>query len=170
MDEIYKKYSKLVYNYLYSLCKNREIAEELTQETFYKAIKGINKFRNECKINTWLCQIAKNEWRNHLSKEKKIKQIPIDDDMALERLLIDKSIENDTLEREEIINLYKEIHKLDEKTKEVFLLRIKGELSFKEIGEILGKSEEWARITFYRGKIKLAEEMKLEPKKGKCLK
>lgn len=167
MDEIYKKYSKLVYNYLHSLCGNREIAEELTQETFYKAIKGINKFRNDCKINTWLCQIAKNEWKDYLLKEKKIKQISIDDDNYLEGILIDKSIENNVAEREEIINLYKEIHKLDEKTKEVFLLRIKGELTFKEIGEILGKSEEWARITFYRGKIRLAEEMKLEPKKGK---
>lgn len=164
MDEIYEKYSKLVYNYLHSLCESREIAEELTQETFYKAIKGINKFRNECKINTWLCQIAKNEWRNYLAKEKKIKQISIDDDNYLEGLLIDKSIENHAEERSEIINLYKQIHKLDEKTKEVFYLRIKGELSFKEIGEILGKSEEWARITFYRGKIKLKEEIKNDEK------
>lgn len=164
MEEIYKKYSKLVYNYLYSLCGNKDVAEELMQETFYKAIKGINKFRNDCKINTWLCQIAKNEWKDYLSREKKIKQISIDDDMALENLLIDKSIENHTEERSEIINLYKQIHKLNEKTKEVFLLRIKGELTFKEIGEILGKSEEWARITFYRGKILLKEEMKNDEK------
>lgn len=167
MDEIYEKYSKLVYNYLNSLCGNREIAEELTQETFYKAIKGINKFRSECKINTWLCQIAKNEWRNYLAKEKKIKQVSIDNDDYIEGLLIDKSLENYVVEREELINLYKEIHKLDDKTKEVFLLRIKGELSFKEIAEILGKSEEWARITFYRGKIKLIEEINLETKKGR---
>lgn len=167
MDEIYEKYSKLVYNYLNSLCGNREIAEELTQETFYKAIKGINKFRSECKINTWLCQIAKNEWKDYLVKEKKIKQVSIDNDDYIEGLLIDKSLENYVVEREELINLYKEIHKLDDKTKEVFLLRIKGELSFKEIAEILGKSEEWARITFYRGKIKLIEEINLETKKGR---
>lgn len=162
MEELYKKYSKLVYNYSYSLCEDREIAEELTQETFYKAIKGINKFRNECKINTWLCQIAKNEWKNYLSKEKKIQQISIDSDEYIENLLIEKYAEDNIEARDEIINLYKQIHKLDEKTKEVFYLRIKGDLSFKEIGEIFGKSEEWARITFYRGKIKLKEEMRNE--------
>ena len=131
MEELYKKYSKLVYNYLYSLSQNREVAEELTQETFYKAIKGITKFRNECKINTWLCQIAKNEWRNHLSKEKKVQQISIDSDEYLENLLIEKYAEDNVEARDEIISLYKQIHKLDEKTKEVFYLRIKGDLSFK---------------------------------------
>lgn len=162
MEELYKKYSKLVYNYLYSLSGDREIAEELTQETFYKAIKGINKFRNECKINTWLCQIAKNEWKRYLAKKNKIQQVSIDNDEYIEHVLIEKYTEDKVEARDEIINLYKQIHKLDEKTKEVFYLRIKGDLTFKEIGEIFGKSEEWARITFYRGKIKLKEEMRNE--------
>ncbi len=162
MEELYKKYSKLVYNYLYSLSCDREVAEELTQETFYKAIKGINKFRNECKINTWLCQIAKNEWKRYLGKKNKIQQISIDNDEYIEHVLIEKYTEDNLEARDEIINLYKQIHKLDEKTKEVFYLRIKGDLTFKEIGEIFGKSEEWARITFYRGKIKLKEEMRNE--------
>ena len=162
LEELYKKYSKLVYNYLYSLSCDREVAEELTQETFYKAIKGINKFRNECKINTWLCQIAKNEWKRYLGKKNKIQQISIDNDEYIEHVLIEKYTEDNLEARDEIINLYKQIHKLDEKTKEVFYLRIKGDLTFKEIGEIFGKSEEWARITFYRGKIKLKEEMRNE--------
>jgi len=157
MEELYKEYFRLVYNYLYGLCRNKEIAEELTQDTFCKVIKNINKFRNDCKISTWLCQIAKNIWIDYINHEKKAKTIPFDDD--IENLFIEKTLENDLEERNEIIDLYKQIHKLDDKTREVCLLRIRGELSFKEIGEILGRTEEWARITFYRGKIKIKEEM-----------
>lgn len=160
MEELYKKYSNLVYNYLHSLTGNREIAEELTQETFCKAIKKINQFRGECKVSVWLCQIAKNTWKNYVKKDSKIKTISIDDENYIEKIILQETEKDDIEERYEIINLYKKIHELDEKTKEVFLLRIKGELSFKEIGEILGKSEEWARVTFYRGKLRLKEEIK----------
>ena len=158
MEELYKKYSSLVYHYLISLCQNKEIAEELTQETFYKAIKGVRKFKGKCKVSSWLCQIAKNVWSDYLNKEKKINTVSFDN-YYVNNLLIEKTLENEIEDRNEVINLYKQIHKLDEKTKEVFYLRIKGEFSFKEIGDILDKSEEWARITFYRGKIKLKEEL-----------
>lgn len=90
--------------------------------------------------------------------------ISYDSNEQIEKMLIDENIENDIESRNDLIGLYKKIHKLDEKTKEVFYLRIKGELSFKEIGEVLDKSEEWARITFYRGKIKLKESMKNDKK------
>ncbi len=161
MEELYKKYSRLVFSCLKSLCGNDEIAEELTQETFYKAIKGVNNFKGESKISNWLCQIAKNVWIDYLRKEKKLKTISLDsDDNYINSLLLDSNFENDIETRNELISLYKGIHKLDEITKEVVLLRIKGELSFKEIGEILGKTEEWARITFHRGKIKLKEDIK----------
>ena len=152
MEEIYKKYSKLVYKYLYGFCRDCEIAEDLTQETFYKAIKGINKFSNECKMNTWLCKIAKNVWIDYL-KKKKI-------DMPLEEeLILESSFEKDFEDKNNLVNLYKAIHKLDENTREVFYLRINSEFSFKEIGDILDRTEEWARIVFYRGKIKLREDM-----------
>ena len=154
MDEIYKKYSRIVYNYLYSLSKNIEISEELTQETFYRAIKGIKNFRNECNISVWLCQIAKNLWINYIKKENKAKVMYFDEN--IENSLIEDSINA----QNEIIELYKQIHRLDEKTKEVIYFRILGGLTFKEIGEIFDKSEEWARITFYRGKIKLKEELR----------
>lgn len=160
MEELYKEYSKLVYNYLYSLCRNKYTAEELTQETFYRAIKGVDKFKGNSKVTTWLCQIAKNIWIDYLNHEKQVSLVPFDDDT--QNLFIEKMVESETEERDEIIDLYKQIHKLDEKTKEVCLLRIRGELSFKEIGEILGKTEEWARITFYRGKIRLKEGVKDE--------
>ena len=159
MEELYRENVKLVFNYLKSLCNDSELAEELTQETFYKAIKGIKKFKGDSKISTWLCKIAKNLWINHQIKENKMTTISYDSNEQIEKMLIDENIENDIENRNDLIRLYKKIHKLDEKTKEVFYLRIKGELSFKEIGEILNKSEEWARIIFYRGKIKLKEDM-----------
>lgn len=162
MDELYKEYSKLVFYYLNSLSGNSDIAEELTQETFYKAIKGINKFNNECKISTWLCRIAKNTWNDYLRKEKSQINLSIDDENFIDKIIFEKSFEDNIDDKSEIINLYKYIHDLDEGTREVFYLRLKGELSFKDIGEILNKSEDWARLTFYRGKIKLKEAMNNE--------
>lgn len=164
-DKLYKDYSMLVYNYLYSLSKDRELAEELTQETFYKAIKNIKKFEGNSKVSTWLCQIAKNEWRTYVAKESKLKQIPIEDENYIDKLILENTAETDVEEKEAVLSLYKEIHKLDQKTKEVIYLRIKGDLTFKEIGEILGESEEWARITYYRGKIKLKEELRNDKKR-----
>jgi len=159
VDELYKNYSKLVFYYLNSLSGDSYIAEELTQETFYKAIKGIKKFNNECKISTWLCKIAKNTWNDYLRKKRLQETFSIDDDNFIEKMIFEKSFEDNIDDKSEIISLYKCIHELDEDTREVFYLRLKGELSFKEIGEILNRSEDWARLTFYRGKIKLKEAM-----------
>ena len=155
MNEIYKKYSKIVYNYLLGLTHNSDLAEELMQDTFYSAVKNIHKFRNECSIKVWLCEIAKNKWRNSIKKDKK--KISIEDIENMEELLCINTFEDNIVSREEIIELYRKIHDLDETTREVIYLRIRAELSFKEIGTILNRSEEWARIVFYRGKIKLKE-------------
>lgn len=160
MEEIYKKYSRLVYNYLYRLTNDIEISEELTQDTFYSAIKGINKFRNDCSINVWLCQIAKNKWKDYLSRNKKINIVPIDN--VIDKIINDGCLEDEILTNEEKINLYKKIHNLDVNTREVMYLKLRGELTFKDIGNILGKTEEWARVTFYRGKIKLKEKFSYE--------
>lgn len=163
MEEIYIKYSKIVFNYLISLGNNRETAEELMQETFYAATKNINKFRGESTLKVWLCQIAKNKWRDYIKSIKKEKNISLDDE--IENLLVDnsiESIEDDIISKEKIISLYKKIHVLDENMREVIYLRIKAELNFKEIGSVFGKSEEWARVTFYRGKMKLKEALKNE--------
>ena len=92
--------------------------------------------------------------------EKRKKEISIEDINNIEKFILEKSIEENIEDKAKIIELYKNIHKLDEETREVFYLRIKGELNFKEIGEILNKSENWARLAFYRGKIKLKEVMK----------
>lgn len=160
MEEIYKEYSKIVYKYLLSITNDTELAEELMQETFASAVKNINKFRQECSVKTWLCTIAKNKWIDFYKKKKKVNEINIDE--INEKFLVSNSPEEDYTNKSEIINIYKKIHKLDEKTKEVIYLRIKSDFSFKEIGSIMGRSEEWARITFYRGKIKLKEKLENE--------
>ena len=156
MEEIYKEYSKIVYNYLLSLTCNSEIAEELMQETFYSAVKNINKFRNESNIKTWICKIAKNKWIDYLSKSKKSNEVAIDE--IEEKFLLVNSFEDEFSNKDAVIDLYKKIHNLDEKTREVIYLRIRADLNFKEIGLIMGETENWARVTFYRAKVKLKEE------------
>lgn len=160
MEEIYKEYSKYVFNYLLSFTNNAEIAEELMQETFYSVIKNIHKFKNNSSLKTWIYKIAKNKLIDYYKRNKKIKEIDIDE--VNEKFLLINSFEEDYADRDELINVYKKIHKLDEKSKEVVYLRAKCEFNFKEIGSIMGKSEEWARITFYRAKIKLKEDFENE--------
>ena len=152
MEQIYEEYFETVNKYLFCLTHNSDISEELTQETFYRAVKNIDKFKGNCKMSVWLCQIAKNLWYDELKKNKKIKNIE-------EIFLIqsEDEVEDDVISNDSKLQLYKKIQKLDERTREVIYLRITGELSFKEIGDILNKTENWARVTFYRGKEKLKE-------------
>ena len=154
MEKIYKEYFAIVNKYLFCLTHNNDVAEELTQETFYKAVKKINTYREECKMSVWLCQIAKNVWYDSLRKNKK--QVNIDDSELFNIEDMNK-LEESIVLKEAKLSLYKKMQELDEKTREVIYLRITGELSFKEIGEILNKTEIWARVTFYRGKNKLRE-------------
>ena len=152
--EIYEQYFATVNKYLFCLTRNMDIAEELTQETFYIAVKKINTFKGNCKISVWLCQIAKNLWYDYLRKNKKIKDINEEELYSIPTL---ENIEETVIANEDKVNLYKRIQRLDIQTREVIYLRITGELSFKEIANILNKTENWARVTFYRGKQKLKE-------------
>lgn len=152
MDEIYEECFETVYKYLFCLTHNSDISEELTQETFYRAVKKIDTYNGKCKISVWLCQIAKHLWYNQCRKNKRI--VETDETFDIED---PQNLEEQFIAGEEKVLLYKKMQNLDEKTREVMYLRITGELSFKEIGEILGKTENWARVTFYRGKSKLKE-------------
>ena len=154
MEDIYKEYFETVKKYLFCLTHNNDIAEELTQETFYKAVKNIHTFRDDCKVSVWLCKIARNTWLDSIRKNKKIKDIPEDKLFEIESL---ETTEDTAISNHHKLELYKRIQKLDEKTKDVIYLRITGDLSFKEIGDIFNKTENWARTTFYRGKQKLKE-------------
>ena len=153
IKQIYEEYFETVNKYLFCLTRDNDISEELTQETFYKAVQKINTYKGKCKMSVWLCQIAKNLWYDQCRKNKKV--------INIEENLFDaqapESTESQVISNDEKISLYKKMQKLDEKTREVIYLRITGELSFKEIATILNKTENWARITFYRGKSKLKE-------------
>lgn len=152
MGEIYVNYARTVYKYLLCLTHDKKLSEELTQETFYQASRSIKNFRGDCKIAVWLCQIAKHMWYKELEK-KKHKTIPIE--IVEKSLVASHNVEVDYFKSAEKIELFSKIHQLDEIVKEVIYLRLTGELTFSEIGEILGKNENWARVTFYRGKQKL---------------
>ena len=153
IKQIYEEYFETVNKYLFCLTHDNDISEELTQETFYKAVQKIDTYKGKCKMSVWLCQIAKNLWYDQCRRNKKT--------VNVEENLFDvqapESTENQVISNDEKISLYKKMQKLDEKTREVIYLRITGELSFKEIATILNKTENWARITFYRGKSKLKE-------------
>lgn len=151
-NEIYSKYFTDVYKYSFSLSKNKTIAEEITQETFFKALKNIKKFDGKCKLYVWLCQIAKHTYYSFLKKEKNYSTIS-----EMENMLSDQNIEKRLLSQETNLLIHKALHNLQEPYKEVFTLRIFGELSFSQIGEIFEKSESWARVTYHRAKIKLKE-------------
>ena len=157
IEEIYKEYFKTVYKYLFCLTSNHDLAEELTQETFYKAVKKIDTYEGKCKISVWLCQIAKYTWYDYLRRRQEI--INIDD---LYEFKSEVSLEDKIIEEEEKNLIEGKLNVLDDFSKEVVILRIKGDMSFKEIGYVLNKTENWARVTYYRAKNKLKEALKDE--------
>ena len=122
MDAIYKKYCKCVYNFLYKLTNDIELSEELTQETFYTAIKKINTLKDKESIRTWLYQIAKNKWKDYLRKNKKA-NINLDEN-TVENLVANYDIEEDMIAKDNIIEFYKKIHMLDIDTREIIYLKI----------------------------------------------
>jgi RNA polymerase sigma factor (sigma-70 family) len=152
LDEIYVEYSKQVYKYLFCLTHNYALSEELMQETFYIALKNIKQYRGECKLYVWLCQIAKHLWYKELKRTRKIDEVDIEE----MQLISYENFENNSVRK---LDLMQKIKKLDERTQEIIFLKITGELTFKEIGEILGISETLARVTFYRGKQKIIKEV-----------
>lgn len=150
MDQVYREYANTVHKFLLSQCHNPALAEELTQETFYQAVKSIERFDGSCKISVWLCQIAKHLWYQHLRKSNR--------ETATEQTNYDRlvsSAEEILFAREGHLELLKQIHSLPDSAREVVYLRVFGDLSFREIGDVLGKTENWARVTFYRSKERL---------------
>ena len=152
-EQIYNTYFKAVYRYIWQLSGNEHIAEEITGETFFKAMKSINNFRGECDMRVWLCQIAKHIWYQELDRRRRKKTEPLQENGTGDGL------ENDYCRKEQTMEVMKAVHILEESGKEVFLLRITGGFSFKEIGEICGRNENWARVTFYRAKQRIMKEV-----------
>ena len=156
IEEIYKKNFDIVFKYLFCLTNDMNISEDLAQETFCKAMKNINKFKGESKLSTWLCEIAKNLWYDELRK-KKYSNVSFEENISLVENTSNENVEEKAIFNENKIDIYKKLQKLDEQSREVIYLRITGDLNFKEIGAILNKTENWARVTYYRGKQKLKE-------------
>lgn len=157
MDSVYQEYASLVYRFIYSYTKDVEWSQELMQETFLRAVGSISRYNGSCKLSVWLCQIAKHVLYQELRKKKRTEMVELAD------YLPDDSSpngENSVLNQENKIELYQAIHHLPELEREVILYRITGELSFREIGAILGKSENWSRTVFYRAKQKIKKELK----------
>lgn len=147
-EEIYERYFKEVYRFSLKLCKNQALAEEITQETFVKALDSFDSFKGTCKVNTWLCQIAKNNYFNILNKNKKITYESKSDGVVTCDFL------NTLIDNEDSAKLHKLLHTISEPYKEIFTLRIFAELSFAQIADLFSKQESWARVTFYRAKQK----------------
>ena len=154
-DEIYTEYFSVVYKYVLSLSRNEAIAEEVTQETFFKAMRNINQFNGTCKLYVWLCQIAKNTYFSFCKKQKRtVSEVDTDfSDITLD-------VETSYLDKDLVQRLHMQLHNLNEPYKEVFTLRVFGELPFSQIAELFGKTDSWARLIFYRAKKQLQEGMK----------
>ncbi len=153
-DEIYTEYYKEVYKFVLTLCRNQITAEEITQETFFKALKKIDSFKGNCKIGTWLCKIAENTYFDYLKKHK------LKIDYPLESIAEEGNIEQRFVDKETAYEIHKALHRLAEPYKEVFHLRTFGELSFAQIAVLFGKTESWARVTYYRAKVFIKEELR----------
>lgn len=153
MEKYYKENGRKVFLYLMTLCGNTDTAEELTQETFYRALRSIKNYKGESSVYTWLCSIARNAWLEELRKRRKGSSEEISELMEDSSPRPDEAAES----ADGRLRLLKKIHSLPETEKEIILLRASQELSFREIGEIFGKTENWARVTYYRAKQKLAD-------------
>ncbi len=161
IELIYNEYFQDIYLYILGLSRNEHIAEDVTEETFFRAMKALPEFRGDCDVRVWLCQIAKNQFYSYVRKNKK--SVPIDfsemdDEPRLQRSEA-TSIEKQLVDSEMAEMIHQKVHELAEPYKEVFYLRVFGELSFEKIGAIFDKNANWACVTYHRAKTKIQNAM-----------
>lgn len=148
-QEIYTLYFQDVFKYVLALSRDPSLAEEITQEAFFKALKPLDSFQGQCKLYVWLCQIAKNTYLSYLKKHKEPEK----------EETLTSSLEEMMLDKESVFLIHQALHNLPEPYKEVFSLRVLGELSFRQIGLLFGKTENWARVTYHRARLTIKEEL-----------
>ena len=148
-EEVYRRYFADVYRYVLALSRDETTAEEVTQETFFKALTAIDSFRGDCQLRVWLCQIARNQYLTLCRERQKFADTVAEPG--------DNGIEAGFADREDARRLHVLLHSLPEPYKEVFSLRTFGELPFSQIGDLFGKTESWARVTYFRARQKLKE-------------
>lgn len=153
-DQIYQTYFDPVYRYVLSLSGDRHMAEEITQETFFKALRSLDGFRGDSSLKSWLCTIAKNLYYSALRKKK-------NQPATLEDAHPDPAAgpEESLLNREEGLRIHRLLHELPEPYREIFTLRTLGQLSFRDIGELFGKSENWACVVYHRARARIKDKM-----------
>lgn len=151
-EKLYNAYFMKIYSFVFMIVKNPDLAEEIAQETFFKALKTNKQFKGKASEYTWLCAIAKNTAYDVLKRHNK--QDTLAEDIPSEINFL-QDIEN----KETIFRIHEHLHSMDEPYKEVFQLRVFGELSFADIGKIFKKTESWARVTYHRARLKLQEKM-----------
>ncbi len=154
MDELYQQYSQIVYQFLYAKCLDKELAQDLMQETFLKALESLGSYDKSCKLSTWLCQIAKHLLYQHWSKTNRARLEELDETLESEY-----DTQRQALAKVELADVWERLQKLPPDSRKAVELRVLGGLSYREIGRVLGKSENWARVTFYRAKLLLIEEV-----------
>lgn len=154
-EKLFEENREFIFKYLMKMTRNVSLSEELTQETFFRAYMNYASLRNKEKASVWLCQIAKNTYYAWYNEQKK--KATIDD---LDIMSDSKTLEDEFVQKELSQKALLCLHELDEPYKEVFMLSVFGGFSLKDISSIFGKSESWARVTFYRAKQKLLERMR----------
>ena len=155
LDEIYRLYAGDVYRYLFSLCRNEHLAQDLLQDVMLKAVTGFDKFRGDSSVKTWLFTIAKNLYLNHVKRADN-RNLPIEEEV----LRSEDNLEERIMDQSQAIHIHRLVHSLDDPYREVFTLRVFAELKFDDIGAVFGKTGNWARVSFYRAKEKILSMMK----------
>ncbi|MCL2051134.1 MAG: sigma-70 family RNA polymerase sigma factor [Lachnospiraceae bacterium] len=156
-EQIYKAYFSDVFLFLMKLSGNESVAEEITSETFFKAMRSVDKFRGDCDIRVWLCQIAKNSYYSFLKKQSNLADLDSLDELAIHQQA--DNVEEKLIAKDQAMQVHAHIHDLAEPYKEVLMLRVFGELNFSQIGQIFGKTENWACVTYHRARNKIKEKM-----------
>ena len=156
-EKIYQEYFDRVFRFIRGLTADENLAEEITEETFFKTMKSFGSQRHECDIFIWLCQIAKNTYFSHIKKQKHLTS-----DEKLSLIPNEENLQNIIEDKDLALQLHKILHNLNEPYKEVFSLRVFGELSFREIVILFGKSDHWACVTFHRAKQNIQNKLRSE--------
>ncbi|WP_251206285.1 RNA polymerase sigma factor [Acetatifactor aquisgranensis] len=153
MEELYRQYSQIVFHFLYKRCNDPALAEDLMQEAFLKALERLDSYDHSCKLSTWLCQIAKHLLYQHWDKSRRVQLEELDESMQSRQ-----DTEQTAMAKVELADVWDRLQALSPDARKTVELRVLGDLSFREIGDLLGKTENWARVTFYRAKLTLIQD------------
>lgn len=153
-EEVYRTYFREVELYLRAICKDELLAEELTEQVFFQALKALPTFRGDCDIRTWLCAMGRNLYLSHLRRQKPTESI---DELQIPDPR--RSIEEQVSDKQQALAIHKVLHDLPEPYKEVFSLRVFGQLSFADIGGLFGKTANWACVTYHRARLKIQKDL-----------